>query len=233
MNIPNIVNKWKLILAAALLTTLAIGGIFTYQWVKKLGYLPIEVVSFSETLRYEDPDQIRALVTPIAAQGFFACDLNLLKENLENLPWIAKATVQRKWPNKLQIHLTEHQPLAIWEDKGVVNAAGHLFFPSTLTNVGNLPKFAGDQIYIPDMVELYAVLLRKLQPLGLNVVKLYIMPDQGWRVVLEDGTMLILGRQELIERLQRFVLAYTSKLNSMRDRIKVVDLRYTNGLAVG
>lgn len=203
------------------------------SYLRQVGYMPIEVVAFTENLRFEDPDLIRNTVSPLVAQGFFACDLNSVQSNLEKLPWIAKADVQRKWPNRLQISLTERTPLAIWQDQGVIDAEGVLFFPVSLANVNGLARFSGEREHISDMVSVYSLLMTKLQPLGLAVRDLAITADSGWQAGLDNGITLMLGSNELAERLHRFVLAYTVELSSEVDHIRVVDLRYTNGLAVG
>lgn len=36
---------------------------------------------------------------------------------LENLPWIKSATVQRRWPNQLKVHVRESFPIAHWQHK--------------------------------------------------------------------------------------------------------------------
>ncbi len=51
--------------------------------------------------------------------------------------------------------------------------------------------------------------------------------------MLDNGVVIMLGQNELEERLTRFVLAYNDhKLSLSNANVHVVDLRYTNGLAI-
>lgn len=224
----------KLSLAAGFLClSLSFAGLMLFNGIGKVGFIPIEVVAFTERLHYEDPDLIRRAVSPLLQKGFFACDLQEVKQRLETLPWIAHADVLRKWPNRLQISLIEHKPMALWEERGIIDVTGRLFFPQTVANITGLPRFLGDKERVADMVDIYATANKHLQSLNLTVAELSLMADNGWQMVLDNGLVVILGQKELVERLQRFVLAYTSKLRTEHEHMRVVDLRYTNGLAVG
>lgn len=225
--------KRNLFLLIIALSCIGAGWGLVQQYLNQVGFIPIEVIAFSDQIHYEDPNLIRDAVSPWVAEGFLGCDVKKIKQQLELLPWIAKASVQRKWPNRLQIKLSERQPIAIWEDSGVIDEHGKIFFPEKVQGIDDLPRFTGNQVYVDDMVEIYKMVRNSLRPLHLSVQQLSIMPDQGWEVFLDDGLRIILGKTELSERLHRFVLAYTDKLRTERKHIRVVDLRYTNGLAVG
>ena len=71
-----------------------------------------------------------------------------------------------------------------------------------------------------------------LAPLGLNVTRLQLSERRAWRMTLNDGLELRLGRDGVERRLQRFVEVYPGVLKQQLARIAAVDLRYTNGFAV-
>jgi hypothetical protein len=50
---------------------------------------------------------------------------------LEQLPWVRRAEVWRKWPSRIEVRIEEHQAVAHWGDgEGqLVNTFGELFFP--------------------------------------------------------------------------------------------------------
>ena len=54
----------------------------------------------------------------------------------------------------------------------------------------------------------------------------------AWQVQLKNGIKLNLGRQEFIDRLQRFIDVYPL-LAQQEKAVKYVDLRYDTGVAVG
>ncbi len=52
------------------------------------------------------------------AQGEFMSNINLTKvrDNLEKLPWVRSAVVERFWPNTLRLTIEEKMPLALWQN---------------------------------------------------------------------------------------------------------------------
>jgi cell division protein FtsQ len=55
---------------------------------------------------------------------------------------------------------------------------------------------------------------------------------RSWQVKFTDDMQLQLGRAESEQRLARFIRVFEGPLASYRDQIQIVDMRYTNGLAV-
>jgi len=213
-----------------LLLLISIGG----HWWHKVWFVPIEVVTLKDKLQYVAPDLIKAAVTEEVRRGFFGLRIAEVRDKLLQVPWVAEAQVQRKWPHTLQLKITERQPLAIWDGRGVIDTEGNLFFPPELGNVHDVAEFSGDKAHVDAMVDTYLLILAKIKPIGLAVKRLSIMPDHGWHAMLDNGVYIILGQAELEERLTRFVLAYNDPKAGIRNaRAQVVDLRYTNGIAVG
>ena len=81
-------------------------------------------------------------------------DTNILAVNLATTrkrllaePWIAEATVSRKIPSGLELHITEEQPLAFLEMEGghgfLINAEGRAFKRQEPASAGDLPRVRG------------------------------------------------------------------------------------------
>ena len=66
----------------------------------------------------------------------------------------------------------------------------------------------------------------------LTIAELSLSERYAWQVQLKNGIEVNLGRQEFIDRLQRFVDVYPL-LAKQPKAIQYVDLRYDTGLAVG
>src|SRR3546814_7462829 len=49
-----------------------------------------------------------------------AIDPAAARAALEALPWVAAASVERQLPGTVYIRLTEREPLALWQDQGVI-----------------------------------------------------------------------------------------------------------------
>lgn len=68
---------------------------------------------------------------------------------------------------------------------------------------------------------------------NLQVAQLALSPRHAWQLRLSNGLVLELGREDMQQRLARFVTVYPYSLAAMQGTLKYVDLRYPNGFAVG
>jgi cell division protein FtsQ len=199
-------------------------------------YFPISVVSVNGDMYYTEAEEISESVSGLLKGGFFFSNLNSLKDRLSELPWVASAQVKRQWPDTLTIKIDEEKPLARWDEKGIITTSGKLLFPRKIQhkmeNLSKLPVFYGAEDQASNILDMYLLFLEALNPVGLTVQELKMMPDRSWRAMLDNDIEIILGQFQLEERLERFVLAYRRKLVDERDKIATIDLRYTNGLAV-
>lgn len=226
--------KYKLFLGLLLSVICLVSLSAIWGWWKKQWFIPIEVVSVTNKLHYADPELIKKAVADEVKLGFFGIRLPVIRDKLLQVPWVAGAQVQRKWHNCLLLTIKEREPLAIWANKGVIDTTGRIFFPTTLTNLQHLPVFHGALTDVAAMVDKYLLILSKIKPLGLTINSLTIMPDGGWQAMLDNGANLILGATDLEERLTRFMLAYADNKAGLQEKnVQVIDLRYTNGMAVG
>lgn len=226
--------KYKILLAFLLAVILLVCLSMVWGWGQKKWFIPIEVVAVTNKLHYVDPALVKKAVADEVKQGFFGVKLPVIRDKLLLVPWIAGVKVQRKWHNAIMLTINECEPLAVWNKKGVIDTTGKLFFPATVANLPHLPEFNGAAADVNDMVDKYLLILAKIKPIGLAIKSLTIMPDRGWQAMLDNGVSIILGKIDLEERLTRFVLAYEdNKAGLGASNIQVIDLRYTNGLAVG
>ncbi len=210
-----------------------------WGWWQQILYVPIKVVSVNDKLQYTDPNSVKSAIADEIKKGFFGMQMTKMREQLLMVPWVLEATLERQWPHTLIVQLQERAPLARFGKTGIIDTTGRLFYPkenlSLQKNLQVLPEFIGDEHSINSMVSIYLQILSKVKPLGLTVRQLVLKADSGWRTKLDNGLTIILGNNsnELEERLSRFVLAYNDAKSGLRDsKVEVVDLRYTNGMAV-
>jgi cell division protein FtsQ len=83
-------------------------------------------------------------------------------------------------------------------------------------------------------MNIYQQAIEILGPNELIVEELTIDDRGQVEARLQGGIILVMGKEELVEqRLRRFVAIYRAELVFHKDTIASVDLRYSNGLAVG
>ena len=160
-------------------------------------------------------------------------DMTTLKQHLLARPWIAGVSVRRIWPDKLRIRLNEQEPVARWGETGLVNAQGEIFTPRASSIPTGLPMFRGPDDQLKAVIKNYQKMVQMLKPLHLQIDELDLTPRRSWTLVLSDGVALKLGRVDILSRLRRFVAIYPRIFNKERKNIQYVDLRYTNGVAIG
>src|SRR3546814_7137808 len=56
----------------------------------------------------------------LTGRPILAIDPAAARAALEALPWVAAASVERQLPGTVYIRLTEREPLALWQDQGVI-----------------------------------------------------------------------------------------------------------------
>ena len=213
------------VLALALLLATAAWWLRSTQW-------PISVVRIDGEMAHTDPAAVERVVTRHTdGAGFFRLDLAALRADLEALPWLRAASLRRVWPDTLQVHVREHAPAARWNGQALISTAGTVFRPAALPGLA-LPELAGPEGHGADMLQRFHALERRLQPLGLAVRGLHQDARRAWRVELDNGVALRLGRGPIERRLDRFVAVWPAVLERRAARIDAVDLRYPNGFAV-
>lgn len=165
-------------------------------------------------------------------KSYFATDLSEIKDSLEGRPWVESAAVRRVWPDRLAIDIREKKPLAYWTDGRLVSRTGELFLPPNPEVAGRLPKLAGPDERVRDVIRMAQTMSEQLVGYGLNFAGLSLEHRGAWTLQLTNGIEVVLGRDQVEQRFERFITVYETRLASRSDEVSRVDARYTNGVAV-
>lgn len=82
------------------------------------------------------------------------------------------------------------------------------------------------------MMEQYQLFNQMLMTSGLRIRELAMNDRGSWSVVVEGGLMINIGREEVMERLQRFITFYDRHMHKDFENLSSIDLRYRNGISV-
>ena len=210
----------------ALATTLT-----AVHWLLRSPLFPLRMVQLRTPLKEASPVQVEATIARLASGNFFAVSIDELRAALERLPWVRTAAVRRVWPDRLEISLEEHVPLAHWGADALVNTHGERFAGAS---DDALPVFIGPPGSEAEVTLRYARFSLLLAPLGSPLERIVLSPRHAWQLRLANGLQLTLGRDaELAEqRLARFVDAFARNPDAAEKTREVVDLRYPNGFAL-
>ena len=209
-------------------------------WAARRPQFQFADVRLEGDLQRNSVTTVRANALPHLAGNFFTMDLARTRAAFEQVPWVRRAVVRRVWPDKLVVALEEHQPVALWEgdensDK-MVNSHGEVFE----ANVGDveddsLPQFAGPEGTSPQVLQMYRRLQGVFSPMDTEITTLQLSRRGSWRVELDDGATVELGRgtaDDVVERAARFVRTLPQLLAKFRAPLESADLRHAEGYAV-
>ncbi|MDP4548293.1 MULTISPECIES: cell division protein FtsQ/DivIB [unclassified Marinobacter] len=165
-------------------------------------------------------------------KSYFSTDLADIKASLEQRPWVESAAVKRVWPGRLVIDIREKKPLAYWSDGRLVSRSGELFSPPNPEVAGRLPKLSGPDERVREVITMARKMSEQLYGYGLGFAGLALEARGAWTLTLANGIEVVLGRDKVEQRFERFITVYENRLASRVDEVSRVDARYTNGIAV-
>lgn len=194
--------------------------------------LPVNKIRVHGAFVNVDEPMLRRAIDGMVSGGYFNVDVERVREVVEQLPWISKASVRRVWPDTLSVSVIEQEPVAVSEKFGLMNADGEIFKPITESNVSKLPVLDGPVNLNKLMLSKYFEINKLLSPLGLKVSHLKIDARHAVELKLDNGLMVVLGRGEIKRRLERLISIYEKTLANRSGNIDAIDLRYTNGMAI-
>jgi cell division protein FtsQ len=165
---------------------------------------------------------------------FFTLNLADARTSLQRVPWVKSVALRRLWPDRLEVTIAEHEPLARWNDAGLVDTEGEVF---NADFDGELPQFVGPDGSSAEIALRYREFGVALEPRSLAIAHLRLSPRGGWQLRTTGGATLAieLGRSAPGDRLSRFVHYYARTVGAFNrggTRVDYVDLRYRNGFAV-
>ncbi|SDT90858.1 cell division protein FtsQ [Pseudomonas pohangensis] len=222
----------KRLIWPVLLVLLVAGGLSMGDQVLPLLDRPISKIMVRGELSQANQQLVEQLVAPYSGSSFFAADMSQLRAELKQLPWLSEVEVRRVWPDQIRISLEEQLPVARWGEAALLNNSGTAFTPRDREKYQHLPLLQGPQRAQQQVMQQYQMLSQILRPLGFSITRLELRERGSWFVSTAQGIELLLGRDHLVEKVQRFVAIYNKALKDKTANIASVDLRYPNGLAV-
>ncbi len=194
-----------------------------------LPIFPIREVKVDGQLAHVNRAQIKLIVAKHLKGNFFTLDLEKTRDAFEKLPWARNVSVRRRWPDKLDVVIEEHQALARWGNIALVNTHGELFQAAT---EADLPVFYGPGDGVMEVTKNYGNYSQILNKADIKIAQVTLSPRRAWEIKTNKGLLIALGREEMDARLSKFAAAYKSTLSQLNVKVLYADLRYPNGFAV-
>ncbi len=226
------------LLEGGLRTALGIAGFIAGTSIMLWGLMlaldqPIRRIDAVGQFKRVAPVQIEEVVAPFRGAGFLSVDLKALREAVESIPWIDRVRIERRWPNTLRVAVTEHVAAARWGEDGLMNTRGELFLRGARHIPPELPQLNGPPGTEAQVAKLYLDTYPRLLAVGLRLERVDLDARGAWSLTLANGVEIRLGRQDVQERLERFIRVASPLVAQRSGEVSYVDLRYSNGFSVG
>lgn len=187
-------------------------------------------------VKYTERSAIVATFQHDYGRSVYHIPLRKRRDELLRFAWVKDARVTRVWPNRLQIRISEREPVAFLALPGetqmpLVDREGHILLPETRQAL-NLPVLHGLTRQQTDeqrriRVSRLEKLLADGEELAANVSEVDVSDPDNLKVMQDSGgkaVMLILGNRYFKRRLEKFRQNAASLLEKSPEKT-VFDLR--------
>ncbi|MDO8283445.1 MAG: cell division protein FtsQ/DivIB [Rhodoferax sp.] len=219
-----------------------LGVLATVRWVVRLPVFDVKGITVTGDVTHNNAVTLRANVAPRLVGTFFSMDLPRVRAAFEAVPWVRHAVVRRQFPNRLQVVLQEHRAVAYWgsdNELRLINSFGEVFE----ANVGEveqdaLPSLNGPEGQGAEVLAMYRAVAPLFEQMEMPVDGLELSVGGSWRVLLDTGAAIELGRggiAEVTARVRRFLATLTqvtSRYARHANAVESADLRHENGYAI-
>lgn len=224
------VLRWcKRLLVTTLSLVVLAGFGYATQWLLAK---PVNTVGIDGELKYIDRQQVIEVIRPHLLAGFVRVDLQEIQQELQNIPWVKEVSLRRQWPDRLEVRVTEQQPIAYWGDDGFLSQSGEIFRPQNMVELAQLPRLYAADEQAAAVIEHYRLLADLLREQGLQLNQLELDQQLSWQATINQRIRLVLGKDRVMKKMQRFLTVYRQQLQQRMEQIDTIDMRYSNGVAV-
>ena len=180
-----------------------------------------------------DVATILAALDAQAGTPILGVDPARAREQLERLPWVSSAAIERRLPSTLYVHLVERQPLAVWQHEGkqeLIDRSGTVIPVTDLARFGKLPTVVGDDHARRGAAQLLDLLASE-PALARRVTAAVMIGDRRWNVRIDNQIDVMLPEDDMAGAWAK--LAELEKTSRILQRdVETVDLRLPDRLVM-
>lgn len=170
-------------------------------------------------------NQLREAVNIPIGTSIFSETPHDIKKNLEMIPWVKKAHVERWLPSTIFIKIEERRPIAIWHEHGLVGDDGEIIECDKSEYPKEMLIIAGPEapIYFPALLPV----LQKFESKIPKIQAAIFLRSRRWDIVLANGCVVKMQEDGEEESLRELIdnMEYI-KENFEQGKIMSIDLRF-------
>jgi len=195
---------------------------------------PIQRILISGSFQRVSPGDVeRAVKDNARSAGLVSVDLDAVRGAVASLPWVDTVSVQRAWPRALSVTVVEQVAAARWGESGLLNTRGELFASEATHIPPELARLSGPPGTQGVVAARFLAAQGRLVEAGMHLTALRLDERGAWELDLADGITVRLGSRQVDERFERFMITAMKLITQRADDIAYVDMRYSNGFAIG
>ncbi len=220
---------WMQTLITVSVLTLLLAGV----WALVPGNSPLTDLEIRGQFERLQPADVRIAAEPLLAEGFFAVDMPALHQAIARLPWVSELRIERRWPGRIVIHVSERVPVARWNANAVLDTRGESFTPRAHEVPAGLPQLGGRPGTEMEVARTWVRLSDALGGTALALEGISLDERGQWIARSQGGIELRFGQAQPLERMDSLLGIGMAVLDGRWNQVAYIDLRYTNGFAVG
>lgn len=194
---------------------------------------PLTQLELRGEFEHLSPADVRAAAEPYLASSFFTADVAALRDAVSALPWVASVRAERRWPGAISLRVTERAPYARWNQDAMLDTEARAFTPRAGEIPTGLPRLGGRAGHESEVAHTWQRIAPALAGSALELIGLQLDARGEWSALTVKGIELRFGQSPPDEKLPMLSGAVQKTIGDRWEQVKVVDLRYTNGFAVG
>ncbi|MDD9921736.1 MAG: FtsQ-type POTRA domain-containing protein [Boseongicola sp.] len=234
----------------AIVSVLAIGvGGPTWLWqngtiTKGLTYLWQETVNYTAgiglkvdkvTLRGRHFTSRRSVIRAVGLKRgdpILGFDVDRLHQRLVKLPWVREAAIKRRWPDTVDIRITERRPMVLWQRKGrlyLMDTEGVAITSRKLGRFRDLLIVVGKGA--PKAAPTLLAMISSEPTLARQVTAATFVGKRRWNLKLKGGIKVRLPEQDPHLAWKRLAELNVKHRLLARD-VRMIDMRLPNRLLI-
>ena len=213
------------VVSAVIALVLSLGMALRYQ-VEQWNIAHVEVAGEFEVV---EPEQIARALLEFRGIGFFQINVREIRAVVQAVPMVDQVAVAKRWPDTLEVLVTEKVPVAMWNDDQLLTSDGSITGRPESFSGAELPQFSGHPDWRELIVRSYHQTQKVLVQHDLSVSHLAMNSVQSLEATLSNGWKVRFGRHyfdDRLVRLEKLLVQLTGK------KVQYIDLRYGKGAAI-
>lgn len=155
------------------------------------------------------------------------------KQQLEALPWVRSAAIERRLPGTIAVYLVERHPLAVWQHDGrqeLIDQDGTVIPVTDLSRFAKLPTIVGDDRARLDAAQLLGLLASE-PSIYSHVTAAVRIGDRRWNVQIDNSIEVMLPEDDKARAWSKLAELQRSSQILQRN-VETIDMRLPDRLVM-